>query len=52
VLVDVVSMDVVQMPVVQIIDVISVLNTRVTATYAVLVRMVVVDHVSLSHKSS
>jgi hypothetical protein len=52
VLVDVVSVDVVQVPVVQIIDVISVLNTGVAATCAVLVRMVFVDHVSLSHKSS
>jgi hypothetical protein len=52
VFVDVVSVEVVQMAVMQIIDVISVPNTRVTATCAVLVRMVFVNYVFLGHKSS
>jgi hypothetical protein len=52
VLVDVIAVHVVKMPVVQVVDVISVLNSRVAAAGAVLVRVVVVDDVSLSHKSS
>ena len=52
VLVDVIAVHAVQVAVMKIIDVISMLDARVAATRAVLVRMALVSNVFLCHTSS